>query len=134
MSGGGPMNATPPTAQFKSQNRLSRRKAKQGEVKVRGLLQRAGWRAGLQPGSGAPGTRSGVASRQGDIWANCGDVRIRIEVKHYKHEPRTLQTLRGGCDALAYMCSTTGRMGVFIDESLFCDLLAWSADALGAAR
>ena len=94
------------------------------------LLKRAGWRAGRQPGSGSFGSLIGSRGLQGDLWASCAGERLLIEVKNYKNEPRTLQALRGGCDVLAYICSSTGRMGVFIDEALFCDLLAWSAEAL----
>lgn len=109
---------------------LGRRKGKLGESRIKALLQRAGWRAWPQPSSGAHGTRTGTASKCGDLVAACGEAKLRIEVKHYKHEPRTLQTLRGGCDVLAYLCSDTGRMAVFIDEALFIDLLAWSAETL----
>ena len=94
------------------------------------MLERAGWRAGKQVGSGAYGTRIASESKRGDLWARCGDARLRIEVKHHKNEPRTLQRLRGGCEVLAYICRSTGRMGVFVDEQLFCDFLAWSAEAL----
>ena len=106
------------------------RKGRAGEVRIRSLLQRAGWRAGLQPGSGAMASRSDAPLRKGDLWATCGEARLRIEVKHHKREPRALQTMRGGCEVLAYACSDTGRLAVFIDEGLFVDLLAWSAEAL----
>jgi hypothetical protein len=58
---------------------------------------------------------------------------MRIQVKNYKNEPRTLAALRGGSDVLAYICKSTGKVAVFIDEPLFIDLLAWSAEALGKA-
>ena len=103
---------------------------RRGEIQIKRLLVRAGWRSGLQPGSGASGTRACSPHRQGDLWASCGGARLRIEVKHYKNEPRTLAALRGGSDVLAYICSTTGKVGIFIDEALFTDLLAWSAEAL----
>jgi len=106
------------------------RKGRRGEAHIKALFLKAGWRAWPQPSSGAHGTRTNSPSKCGDLVALCGEARLRIEVKHYKNEPRTLQTLRGGCDVLAYMCSSTGRMAVFIDESLFRDLLAWSAEAL----
>ena len=103
---------------------------RRGEKHIKSLFARAGWRSGLQPGSGASGSRSCSPSRQGDVWAYCGDARLTVEVKHYKNEPRTMQALRGGCDVLAYICRDTGKMAVFIDEDLFRHLLAWSADAL----
>jgi hypothetical protein len=105
-----------------------------GEAYVKRILSRAGWTTGFQPGSGATGTRNCNASRQGDLWASCGGARLRIEVKHYKDEPRTLLALRGGSDVLAYVCKSTGKVGLFIDEGLFCDLLAWSAEALDRPR
>jgi hypothetical protein len=119
--------APPPTPLPKRQ---SVRKGRAGEVHIRSLLQRAGWRAGLQPGSGSVAARSDAPLRSGDIWAVCGEARLRIEVKHHKREPRALQTMRAGCEVLAYLCSETGRMAVFIDEGLFVDLLAWSAETL----
>ena len=105
-------------------------RGRRGEAQIKRLLVRAGWRSGHQPGSGSSGTRSGTTARQGDLWASCGGARLRIEVKNYKNEPRTLAALRGGSDVLAYICKSTGKVGVFIDEGLFCDLLAWSAEAL----
>lgn len=105
-------------------------RGRRGEAQIKRLLVRAGWRSGGQPGSGSSGTRSCTAARQGDLWARCGEARLRIEVKNYKNEPRTLAALRGGSDVLAYICKSTGKVGVFIDEGLFCDLLAWSAEAL----
>jgi hypothetical protein len=105
-------------------------RGRRGEAQIKRLLVRSGWRSGHQPGSGAPGTRSATTGRQGDLWASCGGARLRIEVKHYKNEPRTLAALRGGSDVLAYICRSTGKVGVFIDEGLFADLLAWSAEAL----
>jgi hypothetical protein len=105
-------------------------RGRRGELQIKRLLTRAGWRSGHQPSSGASGTRSCSPSRQGDLWASCGDARLRIEVKHYKNEPRTFAALRGGSDVLAYICKSTGKVGVFIDEALFIDLLAWSAEAL----
>ena len=110
------------------------RRGRQGEKQVRRLFQTAGWRAGLQPGSGAPGARSCSPSRQGDVWAYCGDARFRVEVKHYKNEPRTMRALRAGSDVLAYICKDTGKLAVFIDEDLFRHLLAWSADALSQVQ
>jgi hypothetical protein len=107
------------------------RKGRAGEARIKSLFQKSGWSAWPQPSSGAHGTKTASASKRGDLLARCGDARLRIEVKHYKHEPRTLQSLRGGCDVLAYICSGTGRMAVFIDEALFRDFLAWSAEALG---
>lgn len=111
-------------------------RGRQGEAQIKRLLMRAGWRSGFQPGSGSQGTRNCNPARQGDLWATCGAARLRVEVKHYKNEPRTLAALRGGSDVLAYICRSTGKVGVFIDEGLFVDLLAWSADALerGARR
>ena len=110
------------------------REGRRGEAQIKRLLIRAGWNSGSQPGSGASGTRSVTPSRQGDLWASCGDARLRIEVKNYKNEPRTLAALRGGSDVLAYICKSTGKIAVFIDEPLFIDLLAWSAEALGRTR
>lgn len=124
------MSTQPQALGAKTADGFLRRKGKVGESHIKSLLQRAGWRAGLQPGSGASGSRSGAEHRRGDLWALCGEARLRIEVKHHKREPRALQALRGGCEVLAYMCSDTGRMAVFIDEALFVDLLAWSAEAL----
>jgi hypothetical protein len=124
------MNTQLQTANLKSATDFSVRKGKRGETRIKTLFLKAGWRAWPQPSSGAHGTRTNTTSKRGDLVALCGDTRLRIEVKHYKNEPRTLQTLRGGCDVLAYMCSSTGRMAVFIDEGLFRDLLAWSAQAL----
>jgi len=112
----------------------ARRSGRQGESQIHRLLKRAGWIAGKTSGSGNPGSRSGNNAFIGDLWARCGDARLRIEVKHHKHEPRQMQTLRGGCDVLAYICRDTGKMAVFIDEGLFCDLLAWSAEALEMRR
>lgn len=112
----------------------ARRPGKTSEAQVHRLLRRAGWNAGLTPGSGNPGSRSDNNYFIGDLWARCGEARLRIEVKHYKHEPRTMEGLRGGSDVLAYICRDTGKMAVFMDEGLFCDLLAWSAEALEARR
>lgn len=121
------MNTTRPY----TQPAAARQHGKTGESQIHRLLRRSGWHAGKTPGSGNPGSRSDNKAFAGDLWAHCGDARLRIEVKHYKNEPRTMQTLRGGCDVLAYICRDTGKMAVFIDEGLFCDLLAWSAEALG---
>lgn len=101
-----------------------------GEAHVRRMLTRSGWSSGFQLASGAVGTRMSTSALQGDLWATCGGARLRIEVKHYKHEPRTLAALRAGSDVLAYVCRSTGKVGLFIDEGLFCDLLAWSARSL----
>lgn len=103
---------------------------RRGEAQIRRMLTRAGWTSGRQAGSGAPGSRSMNRARQGDLWAVCGGARLRVEVKHYKHEPRTLTALRAGSDVLAYICKSTGKVALFIDEGLFVDLLAWSAEAL----
>ena len=121
------MNTTRPY----TQNAALRRPGRAGESQIHRLLRRAGWTAGKTQGSGNPGSRSGNSAFVGDLWAHCGDARLRIEVKHHMHEPRTMEALRGGCDVLAYICRDTGRMSVFIDEGLFCDLLAWSAQTLG---
>jgi Holliday junction resolvase len=115
-----------------SQGRANVGRGRRGEAQIKRLLIRAGWRSGYQPGSGASGARSCTQSRQGDLWASCGSARMRIEVKHYKNEPRTLASLRAGSDVLAYICRSTGKVGLFIDEALFVDLLAWSAEALEA--
>jgi hypothetical protein len=125
------METTAKRASIHSGPRTSGRKGRRGEARIKALFRRSGWAAWPQPSSGALGTRTASASKRGDLWARCGEARLRIEVKHYKHEPRTLQALRGGSDVLAYICSGTGRMAVFIDEALFCDFLAWSAQALG---
>lgn len=95
------MNPTPPPTAFTKAPPTTTRKGRRGESRIKALLHKAGWRAGPQPGSGAFGTQTASASKRGDLWAACGETRLRIEVKHYKHEPRTLQTLRGGCDVLA---------------------------------
>lgn len=121
------MNSTRPYA--KSVTR-SPRAGRAGESQIHRLFRRSGWSAGKMSGSGNPGSRSGESAFIGDLWARCGDARLRIEVKHHLHEPRTMQALRGGSDVLAYICKDTGRMAVFMDEDLFCDLLAWSAQAL----
>jgi len=128
------MNTTKPYAQAAPPSSPPPRLGRAGESQIHRLLRRAGWHAGKTHGSGGPGSRSDNKAFACDLWARCGDARLRIEVKHYKNEPRTMQALRGGCDVLAYICKDTGKMAVFIDEALFCDLLAWSAEALSEAR
>jgi hypothetical protein len=107
---------------------------RKGEAQIQRMLIRAGWKSGQQPGSGASGTRNMNRPRQGDVWAVCGSARLRVEVKHYKNEPRTMAALRAGSDVLAYVCKSTGKVALFINEGLFVDLLAWSAEALERER
>lgn len=112
----------------------TRRRGREGEKRVMRLLEGSGWRGGPQAGSGAIGTRCASQSMRGDLWARCGEMRMRIEVKNHTREPRALQQLRGGCDVLAYICRETGRMAVFIDEDMFRHLMSWSAEAMEASR
>ena len=102
--------------------------------KVKRLLCRAGWRAGYQAWLRQLWQPQLLAQPAG----RCVE-QLRVGAHADRGEtlqearPRTLTALRQGSDVLAYICKSSGRMSIFIDEGLFVDLLAWSADALQSA-